>query len=383
MNLKKILAALLCIALLVSILTGCGNKDNGTYEYNGDGQPGNGTSPYDPGTHVDNTDFRAAFEAFSPETVMIKLGDLTVTWAELYVFLFRSVMSLVDGFGVMPDWSDTLFDDTTLAEIALDYTVEEVLAFKLFEHGARVTGVTLDDDLKEILREDLEGMTEAYGGTEAFAKALWENGGFYSLELFEQMIQTEYLIGAIMTELYGEDGELLSAEVLDEYVLKEGYLMAKHILRMKTGDGDDAPLNESNDILKLLQEYDGDDFEGFFDTLMAEHNEDVGGMMSYPDGYLFQFNDMVFAFSSACLALEPGQISGVVESEFGYHIILRLPIDFEIVPIALANSGYYRTLRQLVAVEDFDTVIEGWRDEMPVEFTDAFNTIDIAALFDS
>ena len=51
---------------------------------------------------------------------------------------------------------------------------------------------------------------------------------------------------------------------------------------------------------------------------------EVTGLESSPDGYVFSAGKMVEAFESATRSLEPGQLSGIVESEFGYHIILRL-----------------------------------------------------------
>ena len=60
-----------------------------------------------------------------------------------------------------------------------------------------------------------------------------------------------------------------------------------------------------------------------FDTLMAEYGEDPG-MVDHPDGYTFTRGLMVSEFEQATLELEIGEISGIVESWHGYHIILRI-----------------------------------------------------------
>jgi len=116
---------------------------------------------------------------------------------------------------------------------------------------------------------------------------------------------------------------------------------------------------------------------------MEEHSEDHGGMMSFPDGYLFQHEDMVPEFSDACADLEEGELSGIVETVYGYHVLLRIPIDFDAVPIAVANQGVSRTLRQLAAVGDFEGVREKWRESLNLEFSPEFNSIDLAKIFTS
>lgn len=64
------------------------------------------------------------------------------------------------------------------------------------------------------------------------------------------------------------------------------------------------------------------DPQALFDQLMAEYNEDSGE----PDeGYTFGPGEMVDEFYDGTAALEEYEISDLVESQFGYHIIMRLP----------------------------------------------------------
>ena len=60
-----------------------------------------------------------------------------------------------------------------------------------------------------------------------------------------------------------------------------------------------------------------------FDALIAAYGTDPG-MQTYPDGYTFTRYVMVQEFQDAVEELEIGQISGIVPSRFGFHIIKRV-----------------------------------------------------------
>jgi peptidyl-prolyl cis-trans isomerase C len=74
---------------------------------------------------------------------------------------------------------------------------------------------------------------------------------------------------------------------------------------------------EARDLLKKIQQ--GEAFEKLAqDFSMCPSAKQGGNLGEFPKGR------MVAAFEKALLALKPGEVSGVVRTQFGYHLIKRL-----------------------------------------------------------
>jgi len=272
-----------------------------------------------------------------------------------------------------------------LAELALDYATNEAKSFLAYMYGIESSNFTLSDqDLAEF-QQDIDGYIEEMGGIEALEEYLRETSGVYNFEVFENIIKLEFSIGLLADNLYGEDAAGFTDEKVLEYINTSGLnlLMAMHILRMKAEDGSDAPLKEAEEILNRLRPQAGSaNFTEIFKAEMFEHSDDGGGLMTFPDGYLFLPEAMVIEFSNTTAALNIGEMSDIVETEFGYHIILRLPIDYD-SPVMTREGPSPGTFRQLAAANSFESIVGEWFDSVSqnVEFTSNYESIDLAVIF--
>jgi len=104
--------------------------------------------------------------------------------------------------------------------------------------------------------------------------------------------------------------------------------------------------------------------------------------MSFPDGYLFLHEAMVEAFSDATESLNIGEMSGIVETEYGYHIILRIPVNYD-TPLMTRSGQSPGTLRQQAAAGRFESLLDEWFNsiEQNLVLTSEFNSINLPDIF--
>ena len=103
----------------------------------------------------------------------------------------------------------------------------------------------------------------------------------------------------------------------DKYV-EEEQVRARHILIKvppEASPADDAKLKgKADDALKRAKQ--GEDFATLATQLSDDGSKENGGDLGF-----FPHGRMVPAFEEAAFALQPGQMSEVVRTQFGYHII--------------------------------------------------------------
>ena len=129
----------------------------------------------------------------------------------------------------------------------------------------------------------------------------------------------------------------------------------------------------AEDLLAQLQA--AEDLPAKFDELMNEHSEDgrtEDGALAAPDGYVFDSTaSLVGGFREAALELEPGQLSGIVETDYGYHIMLRLALTDE------QRAEHREACRE----DAFNTLVSQWLDEAETTQSDALAALDVADFY--
>lgn len=288
----------------------------------------------------------------------------------------------------MTDLTMDMGDGQTLGEYYLDSAVETAALYRMVASKAEELGLGWSDanqtdydgqiqTMKESLAQQagLDMETQADKADTELVRLISYMG--LSQEGFFHINQASFLYNNLMEGLYGPEG----TEAPDAARLEEaGVLHAKHILIKAvpvtdeagnvTDDGMAAALTEAQGLYDQLMA--AEDPVTLFDQLMTEYTDDVdasGNVNGGAEGYTFGPNEMVDEFYEGAKALTEGEISQPIQSQYGYHIILRLSADNE--------AGYDK-----YAQVKMQSQIETWMDEAQIERSEALDGVDLQAYYD-
>ena len=319
-NWKRLLALLLSLALAVS-LCACdiaADPTGGTASPDPSLGPGASLDPgVVPSIEVDlNQDAVALSAGLSADDILLTVDGQDIP-ADLFLYLlFMDCYNFEYNFyyyGVtVADFADMLLEDAV--GMATRYAV---LRHRAVQLGCLPTDAQLQEVRDQLLadgQEYYDSLRTAYGLSAESMDYLTTITCYYD-NLLDVLVPTA------------------TEEMLTGYVYQ-----VKHIL-LKTVDDQQQPLSDdeiaaqralAEDILAQLQAVEGEERLELFDKLMNQYSEDGrdgNGDLYAPDGYTAVPGNMVAEFEEASLALPIGGMSGIVESSYGFHIILRGEVD--------------------------------------------------------
>ena len=320
---KKITAIILAVIMLCGCAAGCGGSEEDTVmTVNG---------------------FDVSFDEY-------------MTWLGSAVSEIKDIYSSYSGTGV--DWDGSfLFDDSiTNAEWCIKRATENVTKLHTVESKASELGVTVTDEQKQDIEDELKELRDTYATGDDPDASMKEFLASYNYteDSYKTQRRLNNLYYNLFAELYGEQGEKLDEEKVLKYAEDNDYVTSAHILIKTTEDVTDEDGNTSSQELSEAEKAEKlakaqeladelkaitDDAERWtrFKELMNEYSEDPG-KESFPNGYCFTTGTMVEIYDTTSRSLEEYQVSDPVESEHGYHVIMRLPTTGE--DLVSYYSGY-------------------------------------------
>ena len=276
----------------------------------------------------------------APDAIVASLNgngasaDLVAYWIGYDVSYLDSYMQYYTGSSI--NWDDTLSDGMSVADYVKASVLSSVKQHLVLENLASKYDVTLTAEQEAAMAESDQSYIDQYGSEEAFEAEIAKLG--MRRETYDRVARSNYLYQNLY-QLYNTEGSALYAsdEDLAVYAADQNYITADHILLstkdLTTGEAltDEQKAEKkalAEEIKQKLDACEGDidELTALFQELADQYSEDPG-RETYPTGYTFTTGSMVQEFEDAAYALSEGEVSEVVESSFGYHILLRLPLD--------------------------------------------------------
>jgi len=381
---KKCLCFLLGFCLLLSLAAGCSlrGKSDGAIPI-----PSAETTSEPTPTAADaGAALNAARDNFPADTVVMTVNGLDATWGEYFYWLANQIGTYYEYTGALPDWAASADGSQTYDEFFRSIAQDNILTLLVTETKARDMGVELSEEAVSDMKMTWDSFVESAGGEEAALSYLEEK--YLTKDIYDHYSRVQHLYDALFSHMFGADGEKLGEPEVLEYAGGAGYMRAQHIL-FATVNSEGEALSEEEKAEKLasaegtlaeLKQASAGELESRFSEKMKELSED-SGLAYFPDGYCFTPGEMTEEFETAVRGLSEGELSGVVETAFGYHIILRLPLDIDAAVVYDRYSSKPLTLRYTVAARMFESSMDNWKKEARVTYKDAFGDFEIASLF--
>lgn len=239
------------------------------------------------------------------EDEVFRMEGMPCMKSEILIYLANSENKYSEIFGDTI-W-DTSISDTTLKERYKDTILARIAQIKVMN--------LLADEREIVLTDEEEGKVIA-AANEYYDSLSQSEKNYFGCDI--ELIQRMYREFLRAERVYEQITQDVNPEISDDEArtITVQTILIKTYTNDSTGAkaafNDDLKADAYNRALAIKQRLDqGEAFE----VLAADYNEDTNSEYSFGRGVMPE------AFENVAFSLEKGQISDIVETEYGYHII--------------------------------------------------------------
>ncbi len=292
---------------------------------------------------------------------------------ELYrCYYLNQVQSDVNSYGEDYWNNEELYNQTkVIVESTLEGYVEIL-------RQCRELGITLDSEEQAQVDEYIESARSNYETEADWQTALEVT--YFTEDLLRQMQEFTLLQQKLMEAVCPVSDEELAAA---RETVESDYYKAQHILLLYPDEYDTSDISSTEEnpiteadtsnlvyqqMLSILSQLEnGADFT----QLEEEYSDDISTVQNYLDGRILTDGETVQQFEDTAKSLEIGEISGIIKTQYGYHIIKR---------VALTEEDIEETAQSLAAEEagqsdEFDDWMYEQIMNATVEYCDQYDQI--------
>ena len=335
------------------------------------------TVPEEPAVASGRINYEALYSLYAPEEKVLKINDKEETWGDYFYILFTQCGQIEQYFDSMSAYYGMQFHWDEPVELeSVDNLMIQLGALEKF---AEENGVEVSEEMRGMIeaqkQQDITSALGEEGTEEAFYEYLEQI--HLSRDMYDRIVTQNYLYQESFNRLYGENAVNLPDEAALKFLEDNGYVTVAHILLLNTDEEsgeklDEAALAEKKAELEALVselraiEDDMERKEAFLQKV-TELSEDPGSAR-YPEGYTYTAGTMVPEFEAAAEALEDYAVSDVIETSYGYHILMRLPLSPDAIVEFSSTTGEARTARMLAANQEYAAKLQATADELKLEW---------------
>lgn len=284
-----------------------------------------------------------------------KAGEYKISEGELQFYL-SSIKSQMSGTELASDedWQTQEIEGVRAIDFAKERALEAAANNIAYVEVADFLGIKLNKEDEDKISATKSNLINQYGGEQGYKQFLKVKNVD---DKFIDMLCRSMICSELLAERALSDNPITEQEktAAFEKMTASGNYKAKHILRFTIDPTTRQPLSEEEqDAAKRLTDelyariLAGEDF----DALMNEFSQDTG-LAENPDGYVFGDGEMVAEFENGVKGLKENEVC-VVKSDFGYHIIKRLPLEM---------SDLADKITSQLKTERLNSAMDTWKSE--------------------
>lgn len=273
----------------------------------------------------------------------------------------KQVMSIRSSGGYDTDeaWAQYLVDNGTTPEALRESVINNYAQQLLITSAEKEYGITVSDDEVE---EQWRAMVSSYGSEDSLVTTLGYMG--YTEDTYKQTIK-ENLAQQKLREAVGPEDEPSDEDVvsyinenLDTY---NNARRSSHILFKVSSDAsEDEDAEVKAKAQEVLDKINAGEIT--FEDAAKEYSEDSSADNGGDVGW-DKLSSFVSEYQEALSALDKGEVSGLVKSTYGYHIIMctdLFSVDGSVSSIDDIPDDIVESVRSTVHTQQVSTAYNTW-----------------------
>jgi len=310
------------------------------------------------------------------ETYVAMVAGEKITQSEYVYNVIQSMNNYESTYQTTIVWNDTI-NDQVAEDFFAETALEQIARYRVIMQNAEALGFGWNKDNQKEVNEYINNAIKKAGGKSYFKEQL--QSMMIDEDYFRFMAKYSILYNQLFEGLFKDGGKSYISDADMKTAYNANYYHYKEIY-VSTLNEKGIPLKQSEkDAQKAIAEdlYKQLTNGTSFDTLAAKYSMDEkDDIKDSNGGYYKMASSMTTKFYKAISGLKEGETSKLVETDYGYHIIMRLPIEEDYM------NEHIDEFRDTFELRTFNAMVDEWIANCEVAVYDDFYTISPNALYD-